>query len=98
MSTQLSGHPPGPQPRDFDDSSEWMRGITRTWQFLPPVDMRAAITPDEVEAASGHTFVITLTAGPGLVLARRRPYHRGNPGLLGLPFGQLLPPGCKYAR
>ncbi|MYB75619.1 MAG: hypothetical protein F4X83_00660, partial [Chloroflexi bacterium] len=57
------------EPRIFDDSSVWMRGITRAWQFLPPVDMRAAITPNEVEAASGHTFVITLTAGPGLVLS-----------------------------
>ncbi len=57
-----------PEPRIFDDSSAWIRGITRAWQFLPPVDMRAAIEPNEVEAASGHTFVITLTTGPGLVL------------------------------
>lgn len=58
-----------PEPRIFDDSSDWIKGITRAWQHLPPVDMRAAITPQEVEAASGHTFVITLTVGPGLVLA-----------------------------
>ena len=66
---QSTGISQSPEPRIFDDSSDWMRGITRTWQFLPPIDMRAAITPHEVEAASGHTFVITLTAGPGLILA-----------------------------
>lgn len=57
-----------PEPRIFDDAGVWMRGITRAWQLLPPVDMHAAITPDEVEAASGHTFVLTLSLGPGLTL------------------------------
>ena len=68
MPMQPAGHSPSPEPRIFDDSSAWMRGITRAWQLLPPVDMQAAITPQEVEAASGHTFVIALTLGPGLIL------------------------------
>ena len=68
MSAQSGGSSAVPEPRIFDDSSVWIRGITRAWQMLPPVDVRAAITPSVVEAASGHTFVITLTAGPGLVL------------------------------
>ncbi len=57
-----------PEPRIFDDAGVWMRGITRAWQFLPPVDVRGAITPDVVEAASGHTFVVTLTLGAGVSL------------------------------
>ncbi len=58
-----------PEPRIFDDAGTWIRGITRGWQLLPPVDMRGVMSPNEVEAASGHTFVVTLTLGPGLSLA-----------------------------
>ena len=68
MSLQTSENTAMPAARIFEDSSAWIRGITRAWQLLPPVDMEAAITPNEVEAASGHTFVITLTVGAGLVL------------------------------
>ena len=71
-----------------------IRGITRAWQLLPPVDMEAAITPNEVEAASGHTFVITLTVGAGLLLPAGAHITVEVPEMLGLPPGQLLSPGA----
>ena len=56
-----------PAPRLFDNTSDWFV-INRSWQFEPPADLHGAMSPDEVEAASGHTFVATLTLGPDLTL------------------------------
>jgi hypothetical protein len=46
---------------------EWFR-INRAWQSRPPVDLRGSVSPAVVEAASGHTFVITLQLGPELTI------------------------------
>lgn len=56
-----------PQPRLFDNTSNWFP-INRAWQFEPAADIHGEMSPNEVEAASGHTFVATLTLGPELTL------------------------------
>ena len=54
-------------PRLFDNTSDWFP-INRSWQFEPPANLHGEMTPYEVEAASGHTFVATLTLGAELTL------------------------------
>ena len=54
-------------PRTFDNTSDWFR-INNAWQFRPPMDLHGTVDPGTVEAASGHTFVITLRVGPDLVI------------------------------
>ncbi len=56
------------KPHIFENTGEWMRKINREWQFRPPVDLHGVIKPDVVEAASGHTFVVTLTVGTKLTI------------------------------
>ena len=56
------------EPRSFDNTSEWYKSISRQWQFREPVDLACAIEPNIVQAASGHTFVITCLVGPELTL------------------------------
>jgi hypothetical protein len=46
---------------------EWFR-INREWQARPPVDLRGSVSPAVVEAASGHTFVVTLQLGHELTI------------------------------
>ncbi len=55
-----------PQPRIIDKTWAWVQKTQRTWQFLPPVDLRGAVDPPVVEAASGHILTVTLTLGPEL--------------------------------
>ena len=57
-----------PRPHHFDNTTYWFRGISRQWQFREPVDLDCQIEPDVVQAASGHTFVITCRLGPELCL------------------------------
>ena len=49
-----------PTPRLFDNTSDWFP-INRSWQFEPPADLHGEMTPNEVEAASGHTFLAVFT-------------------------------------
>ena len=56
------------KPHIFQDTGEWIRKINREWQFRPPIDLHCSIKPDVVEAASGHTFVVTLKVGSELAI------------------------------
>jgi hypothetical protein len=47
--------------RDWYDQS-------RAWQFRPPADLHGSVSPDTAEAASGHTFTVTLKCGASLTL------------------------------
>ena len=54
-----------PAPRLFDNTSDWFV-INRSWQFEPPADLHGEMTPNEVEAASGHISIVTLNVSlPG---------------------------------
>ena len=59
-----------PTPRSFARTDDWIKRTNRTWQFRPPVDLHGEVSPSVVEAASGHTFVVDLRAGPALRLVR----------------------------
>lgn len=52
----------------FENTGDWMKKISRQWQFQPPADLHGSIEPGVVEAASGHTFVVTLKVGPKLII------------------------------
>ena len=56
------------KPRIFEDTTTWMKKISREWQFRPPVDIHGSVHPGVVEAASGHTFVVTLKVGSELTI------------------------------
>src|SRR5689334_20759395 len=56
------------QPRRFEDTTDWINRINPEWQFHPPVDLHGTAEPSVVEAASGHTFVVTLRVGPDLTI------------------------------
>ncbi len=56
------------EPHIFEETGRWIRKINREWQFRPPVDLHGSVSPDVVEAASGHTFIITFKAGPELTI------------------------------
>ena len=56
------------EPRIFENTGEWISKINREWQFRPPVDLHGSVEPDVVEAASGHTFIVTLRVGPELAI------------------------------
>ena len=58
-----------PTPRLFDNTSDWFP-INRSWQFERPADIHGEMSPDQVQAASGHTFVATLTLGPDITLPK----------------------------
>lgn len=61
-------NPTSPRPRTwtYEKVRDWMTHTQRAWQFLPPADLHGAVEPDVVEAASGHTFTVSLRLGPGL--------------------------------
>ncbi|MGH2369235.1 MAG: hypothetical protein ACRDI2_13650, partial [Chloroflexota bacterium] len=68
-SAAIGDDPPvRPRPRRFQDTTEWLNRINPGWQLRPPVDLHGAVEPGMVEAASGHTFVVTLRVGPDLVI------------------------------
>lgn len=83
-----------PQPRLFYNTSEWFP-INRSWQFAPPADIHGEITPNEVEAASGHTFVATLTLGPGLTLPAGAHVTMEVPSTWECHLGNPYPRGLK---
>lgn len=56
------------KPYVFEDTTEWMKKISREWQFRPAADLHGAVDPPIVEAASGHTLVVTLKVGPELTI------------------------------
>ena len=61
---------PDPRFTPLEFGTVW-RHITRMHrkaQHEEPLDLRCAVKPDVVEAASGHTFVVTLTCGPELTI------------------------------
>jgi hypothetical protein len=59
---------PRPHTWTYDEVRDWMTRTQREWQFLPPVDLHGSVEPSVVEAASGHTFVVTLRLGPDLTI------------------------------
>ena len=83
-----------PQPRLFDNTSDWFP-INRSWQFEPSADIHGAMTPFEVEAASGHTFVATLTLGPGLTLPTGAHVTMEVPSTWECHLGNPYPRGLK---
>jgi len=56
------------EPRIFEDTTTWIRKINREWQFRPPADIHGSVYPGVVEAASGHTFIVTLKVGSELTI------------------------------
>ena len=59
-----------PEPYEFEDTKTWFHKINTEWQMKPPADLHCSVTPNEVEAASGHTFVFTLKVGNDLTIPR----------------------------
>jgi hypothetical protein len=57
-----------PTPRRFENTTDWLNTINPGWQHRPPADLHGSVSPSEVEAASGHTFTVTLRLGPELTL------------------------------
>jgi len=57
---------PLPEPREFEDTTVWLKRINREWQMRPPVDLYGSISPNSVEAASGHRFLMRLRVGERL--------------------------------
>ncbi|MDP6041390.1 MAG: DUF3604 domain-containing protein [Candidatus Latescibacteria bacterium] len=55
-------------PRIFEDTHDWFKRINREFQFREPVDLVCKMTPEVVEAASGHTFMMTCVVGEDLVI------------------------------
>ena len=55
-------------PRIFEDTHDWFKRINREFQFREPVDLVCKMTPEIVEAASGHTFMMTCVVGEDLVI------------------------------
>jgi hypothetical protein len=58
---------PALRPRRWARDRDWF-DANRAWGDRPPADLHGAVEPGTVEAASGHTFRISLTCGPGLTL------------------------------
>jgi hypothetical protein len=56
-----------PRPRVWARDRDWW-DQSRAWHARPEADLHCAVDPGVVEAASGHTFVVTLRCGPGLTL------------------------------
>ena len=56
-----------PQPRVWARDREWW-DQSRAWHERPEADLRCVVEPGVVEAASGHTFTLTMTCGPELRL------------------------------
>jgi len=56
------------EPRIFENDGDWIKRINREWQFHPAVDLHGSVEPEVVEAASGHTFTVTLKVGPELTI------------------------------
>ena len=83
-----------PTPRPFDNTSDWFP-INRSWQFEPPADLHGAMSPHEVEAASGHTFVATLTLGPDLRLPTGAHVTMEVPSTWECHLGNPYPRGLK---
>lgn len=83
-----------PTPRLFDNTSDWFP-INRSWQFEPLADIHGAMTPNEVEAASGHTFVATLTLGPELTLSPGAHVTMEVPSTWECHLGNPYPRGLK---
>ena len=83
-----------PEPRLFDNTSDWFP-INRSWQFAPPADIHGEVSPNEVEAASGHTFVATLTLGPGLTLPTGAHVTMEVPSTWECHLGNPYPRGLK---
>ena len=54
-------------PRTWTRDREWW-DQSRTWHERRAADLRCAVEPAVVEAASGHTFTLALTCGPDLTL------------------------------
>ncbi len=61
--------PVEPRPRLWESTTDWFT-INREWQHRPPAEVYGSVEPGTVEAASGHTFVVTFRLGPQLTLAR----------------------------
>ena len=57
------------EPRIFENTDLWIRRINRDWQFREPADLHCQVTPDVVQAASGHTLTVTFCLGPDLTLS-----------------------------
>lgn len=57
-----------PVPHRFEDTKPWMQEMGRQRQARPTVDLRCHMTPDVVQAASGHTFVATCRLGDALTI------------------------------
>lgn len=83
-----------PTPRLFDNTSDWFP-INRAWQFAPPADIHGVMSPSEVEAASGHTFVATLTLGPALTLPTGAHVTMEVPSTWECHLGNPYPRGLK---
>jgi len=60
--------PDSPKPHIFEECRDWMGRLSRAWQFKPPVDLHCSVEPAVVQAASGHTFVVTMKVGPKLTI------------------------------
>ena len=56
-----------PKPRVWGRDREWW-DQSRVWHERPVADLRCVVDPAVVEAASGHTFMLTMTCGPDLTL------------------------------
>ena len=56
------------KPHIFENDGDWIKKINREWQFRPAVDLHGSVEPGIVEAASGHTFTVTLKVGPELTI------------------------------
>ena len=56
-----------PQPRVWGRDRDWW-DQSRAWHERPVADLRCSVEPAVVEAASGHTFTMTMTCGPELRL------------------------------
>ncbi|NOZ23158.1 MAG: CehA/McbA family metallohydrolase [Planctomycetes bacterium] len=57
-----------PKPHVFEDTHIWMRQVSQGWQFKPPADLCCSVEPGIVQAASGHTFIVTMKLGPDLTI------------------------------
>ncbi len=57
------------QPRTWAKDRDWW-DQSRTWHLRPAADLHGSVSPGVVEAASGHTFVVTLRCGADLALGQ----------------------------
>ena len=57
-----------PKPHVFEQTQVWMGTLSRAWQSEPPADLHCSVEPNVVRAASGHTYVVTMTVGPALTI------------------------------